>query len=75
MSSTSVSFFASSFFGKTVIDKSGKPIGTLHDLAMTRGEALPHISSLIVSQGKAMVSIPWAPGPSDGCARTRNGRG
>ncbi|WP_243361211.1 magnesium transporter [Fundidesulfovibrio terrae] len=60
MSSSNASYFASNFLGKTVIDKAGKPLGTLHDLAMSKGERLPHISSLIVKQGKGMTSIPWA---------------
>jgi CBS domain-containing protein/sporulation protein YlmC with PRC-barrel domain len=60
MSTSSAAYFASNFLGKTVIDKSGEPLGHLHDLAMTRGDGLPHISGLVVKKGKTLTSIPWA---------------
>lgn len=59
MSQPTASSFASSFLGKTVIDKHGQSLGQLHDLAMTRAEGLPQISSLIVRRGQEMLSVPW----------------
>ncbi|NOY64300.1 MAG: magnesium transporter [Nitrospirae bacterium] len=51
--------FISEIIKKPVLDIKGEEIGTLKDLIVIKGDTLPVVDSLIISQKKKHLKIPW----------------
>jgi CBS domain-containing protein/sporulation protein YlmC with PRC-barrel domain len=51
--------FLSEIIKKPVLDIKGEEIGTLKDLIIIKGDTLPVVDSLIISQKKRNLKIPW----------------
>lgn len=51
--------FLSEIIKRPVLDIKGEEIGTLKDLIVIKGDTLPVVDSLIISQKKKHLKIPW----------------
>ena len=51
--------FVSELLKKSVLDKTGEPVGALTDFILVPGNIFPRISALVVSRRKKAFVIPW----------------
>lgn len=51
--------FVSEVHQKPVLDQKGEEIGRLKDIIVSGGEALPAVTSLVISSGRTTYVVPW----------------
>jgi magnesium transporter len=52
--------YLSSVIGRSVINSTGKEIGTLRDLIMVPGEVFPEVTHIVIKARKGTKTLPWS---------------